>query len=151
MLEARILRQPYTVDADGGTVTDEALEDILSDTEMLDVTVLFVNTHASQSIDLTIVRTIDLGTSAVAEDDGSFDVTEVDTETIAAGEQYLYEPKVKHFMVFDGSANQSTIEHKVSIAHTDAEDDDEDAIVQVFLMGKIEAVTRNTIPNFERA
>ena len=151
MLEAKVIRNPYTVVAAGGTIDDEVLEDALPVTELMDVKILFVNTHASQSIDLTIKRTIDLGTSMVPEDDGSFDVTEVTAEAIVAGAQYLYEPAIHHFMQFDASASQPIIQHKVSIAHSDSGDDDEDVIVQAFVVGKVESVTRNTIPNFEKA
>lgn len=150
MLEASVVRQPFTIEADGGVITNQVLEDALDVTEMLDVKVVFVNTHATQEVDITLVRTVDLGSSTDPEDDGIFSVTEVDAETITAGGQYVYTPGVNQWVVFDDDAEQ-TVKHYFSAAHTDSGLDDDDVIIQVLIVGKVESVTRTNIPNFTRS
>ncbi len=135
-------RIPYTVPTGAGTV-NSVLETRLATVPVLDVTLLFINTHPSASVDLTIVERIDLGVSDDAEDDGVIVTTVVDV-TIEAGERYTYTPP----MALSIYTDTPSVEHLISLVH---EELTEQVLVQLFVCGKIETTVRTNIDVFSRS
>lgn len=143
MIQSVRHRIPQTIPVGAG-LADLVLEDNLSVQQVIQPKILFVNTHPTVDVELTITRYTDLGVSSDPEDDGSFSTEVVSAQTVtAANGQFIYEP--------DLNLHQDTtaplVQHKVSISHADPA---ETPIVQIFVSGFTDVVTREKILNFTR-
>lgn len=142
MLVAVNHRITSTVPADGA-VAAFAVEDNLPYTEILaPAKLLFIN-FGTEDVTVTIVRRLDLGSSADPEDDGSNDETVVDAATITAGESYSYDPGGP----LRAAEDTPYLEHRVSYSGSG---NAEDNIVHLLVRGAAEETTRSNILNFQR-
>lgn len=143
MIQSVRHRIPQTVPTGAG-ITDLVLEDNLPVTQVLQPVLLFVNTHPTIDIVLTVRRKVDLGVSADPEDDGVYETIVVNAVTVpAASGQYVYTPPLN---LAQGST-APFIQHLIDLSHADGA---ETPIVQIIASGIVDIATRENILNFTR-
>jgi hypothetical protein len=121
------------------------VEDSLPVTQVLQPTFLFINTHPTEDVVLTIVRGVDLGVSVDPEDDGIFETEVVSAVTIlAGGGEFTYEPPIN---LVQGS-DTPLVQHVLELSHASVTDT---VIVQLIVSGIAEVSTRANLLNFTRA
>lgn len=143
MLSSVRHRIPFTVIPSTG-ISDSVLETALPVDQVLLPILVFINTHPTVPVVLTIVRRLDLGMSADPEDDGSFDVTVVDAQTVPAGGQL----EVSIALNLLTNTDTPYVAHLLTMTHSDP---DESAIVQLLVSGVYDDTTRTNILNFSRS
>lgn len=142
-LQAINNRHPYTV-PHGDSLDDQVVENSLNVEELLLPKLIFYNTHDTQSVTLTLYYIIDLGISAVPEDNGTITITPVTAQPIAALTRYVYTPDFQSLKQYTSTPS---ITHYVTLANAGAED----VIVQMIMSGVAEVATRVNILNFQKS
>lgn len=135
-------RIPITIPVGGG-VSNFVLENNVPVSKIILPKLLFINTHLTVAISLTIIRRINLGSSSDPEDDGIINTTVV-SQTISAGGTYTYTPDVNMHVDVD----TPYVQHILSASHADGV---ETPILQILVSGVYDATTRSNLLNFSRA
>jgi len=119
---------------------EDNLESVL---EVLEPRLIFIN-FGSETVELTITRTVNLGVSADPEDTGSVTETLVDGHALASGDSYTYTPNFHSLVV---SETTPSITHYAAFDGTGTTTDN---VVQLFVSGWVEETTRSNLLNYTR-